>query len=244
MTRTLLSVASWLICTGMPLTGLSSEIPAHAQNLIAQPSDASKEPAMHDDTLDVQQHAIVNVLVEAMAILREDNPFNSKIQAFGELSSTETDPDYPGSVYLYTNRTFPEARITLSTATDPRDDSKDRMRVQVIPATFEILFTGELLEVSRPLLVKHLDLADYWVDRDGKPRPGNDLGPGFPPLERVHQYRYRANDPKGTGLLVDVDLDYADPDSSDTDGRQKLLHVRIERRMLSPHARNTRRQGR
>ncbi|QBR03164.1 hypothetical protein [Paraburkholderia pallida] len=184
---------------------------------------------MHSKARDPQVEAIANVLTGAMAIIRDDKPFNPDDSVFGQKIRTEKYPGYPGGVYLFTNKSLPQSRIIFSTAADPSDLSEDRMKVPVVPVAFEILFTGPLVEVNRYLLEERLDLANYWVDREGQKQQGNDMGPGFPPQERIHRYRYRANDHIGTRASVNVDLDYVDTDSDNPAEPPKLLHVIIER---------------
>lgn len=199
---------------------------------------------MHDEVDKYQREAVLNLFIEVMAILRDNNPFNPNDSVFGKTVSIETDPGYPGGIYTFKNIELPYSSVTFSTAADPRDYTADRMKVPVVPAAFEILFTGSLIEVSRSMLEKRLDLADYWIDRETGERKPNDMGAGYPPNVRIHRYRYRANDHANTRVPVNVQLDYADPDASAPLEAPQLLHVSIRRayEILTPEQRKQKRE--
>jgi hypothetical protein len=216
------------ICIGVILTGLSFVTPAHAQGTIAQRSVTSGEAAMQSEISDTaRKEALLKLLDEVMAVLRDDKPFNPNGAVFGKTMSIETDPGYPGGVYNLRIEALRPANIRFSTGADPLDYSEERMMVLVVPRYFEIFFTDSLPVVDRSLLEKRLDLSDYWIYHGVK--RGNDMGPGFAPQDRIHAYRYRANNHASTRVPVDVELDYIDPERNDPDGAQELSRVVIER---------------
>lgn len=199
---------------------------------------------MHDNLAKIQQQAILTLLDEVMSVLRDNKPFNPNSPVLGKIESIANDPGYPGGVYIFDNDALPPARMTFSTGADPLDYTEDRMKVPVVPAAFEILFTGSLVEVDRLLLEKRLDLADYWIDSETGERKENDMGPGFLPQERIHRYRYRAKGHLNTRISVNVNLDYSDPDASDPTSIPKLLHASIKRayQILTPEQRKQKRE--
>jgi hypothetical protein len=215
------------ICIGMILTGLSFVTPAHAQGTIAQPSVTSGVTAMLENNTSPQQRAVLDLLDEAMMVLRDSKSFDQNSEAFGRIRDSRQSPGNPGISYSFENSSLPPARIVFSTTADPLDYSDDRMKVLVVPRYFEIFFTDSLPVVDRSLLEKRLDLSDYWIYHGVK--RGNDMGPGFAPQNRIHAYRYRANNHANTSVPVDVELDYIDPERNDPDGAQELSRVVIER---------------
>lgn len=184
---------------------------------------------MHKGAYEVtQREALVNLLDEVMAVLRDNKPFDPGSAVFGKVASMETEPGYPGGVYSFRNEALRPARVVFSTAANPLDYSEDRMKVPVVPAYFEIFFRESLPVIDRSLLENRLDLADYWVDRDGV-KKGNDMGPAYAPQDRIHIYRYRAKGHLNTRVPVDVELDYIDPEHNDPSGKQELSRIVVER---------------
>jgi hypothetical protein len=164
-----------------------------------------------DDLIPTEQRsAIMNVLQEAMLILRDKKPFNTENSAFGKLSLTEAQYKQPGHIYHYTNTQIPEGTVTLSTFDDPLDYSDDRSKVAIVPSNFELNFYVTVHGITPLMLKEQLDLADYWIDGDGEKHQYNDMGPGTLPMPGLHRYRYRANARSDSQFPVDVELSYGE----------------------------------
>ena len=130
--------------------------------------------------------------------------------------------------YSFRNSALPDAKVDLSTWTDPLDYSDDRTRVRAVPAAFELWLYNALAGVNRRVLEQRLDLATYRMNGDVR-REGNDLGPGLPPAELRHRYRYRANAGEHGRFPVDVELTFLDPPPNDPSGKVWLDRITIDR---------------
>ena len=185
---------------------------------------------MSDDITPSQERALLRLLDKVMEVMRDDRPFNPDDPAFGTLASSEFHmPEGGGKQYVFTNRAFPEVRMSLSTRPDPLDYSDDRLEVRVVPVSFELWFHDALAGVSRRVLEQRLDLAAYWIDSDGIRNKKNDMGPGPPPANLLHSYRYRANAGEIGRFPVDVELFFLDPAPNDPSGKVRLDAITISR---------------
>jgi len=177
---------------------------------------------MSDDITPSQERALLRLLDKVMEVMRDDRPFNPDDPAFGTLASSEFHmPEGGGKQYVFTNR--------LSTRPDPLDYSDDRLEVRVVPVSFELWFHDALAGVSRRVLEQRLDLAAYWIDSDGIRNKKNDMGPGPPPANLLHSYRYRANAGEIGRFPVDVELFFLDPAPNDPSGKVRLDAITISR---------------
>jgi len=155
-----------------------------------------------------QEQVLLQLLGKVMEIMRDDKAVNPDDPDLGNLKSAEHFvPGEAGIAYSFRNRAFPDAKVELTTWTDPLDYSDDRTRVQAVPAYFELWLHNALAGISRRVLEQRLDLANYWAGGDGVREEGNDLGAGPPPDNLLHSYRYRAN--AGANGLFPVNVDVA-----------------------------------
>lgn len=185
---------------------------------------------MSDTITPSQEKALLSLLSKIMEVLRDDRPLELQDPALGTLkSSWHTAPGEAAMHYSFRNMAFPDAKVVLSTWTDPLDYSDDRTRVPAVPVYFELWFHDALAGVNRRLLEQHLDLANHWIGADGLRNEGNDLGPGLPPAEAVHAYRYRANAGEHGRYPVDVDFFFLDPAPNDRSGKVRLDRITIVR---------------
>ena len=185
---------------------------------------------MSDDIAPSQERALLRLLDKVMEVMRDDRPFNPGDPAFGTLASSEFHmPEGGGKQYVFTNRAFPEVRMSLSTRPDPLDYSDDRLKVRVVPVSFELWLHNALAGISRRLLEQRLDLASYWVDEKGVREEGNDMGVGPPPDNLLHSYWYRANDGENGRFPVDVEFFFLDPAPNDPSGKVLLDRITIHR---------------
>ncbi|WP_052392051.1 hypothetical protein [Paraburkholderia bannensis] len=199
---------------------------------------------MDNEITEVQRNAIIDVLQEAMLILRSNKAIELENSAFGKLSRIEDQYKQPGYIYHYTNSQIPEGTIILATADDPLDYSEDRARVATVPSKFELYFYVTVRGITPSMLKERLNLADFWISSNGKKNDYNDMGPGIPPMPLLHRYRYRANGDSSSQFPVDVELFYGDGPLDAPPGTQPSLGMVIINRAypyLTPEMRKKKR---
>lgn len=189
-----------------------------------------------------EQRAIVrNILSTAMAILRDDQPFDPKHIVFGEIFSTWTHHPAKGFLYKYKNRALHATKIEFSTGDDPKDYSSDRDRVKIVPAGVRIVFNPTIAGLPDTEIKSLLQLEDYWIDGDGNREYRNQVGGHTPDAPNLEDFRYRSKDIPGSKFPVDVQLFYVNP--LDGSFPPMLDEVRISRayKILTPEERKQRR---
>jgi hypothetical protein len=164
---------------------------------------------------DAQREMALSVLTTAMAILRDDQPFDPAHTIFGHNFAAIPFRGSVGTEYLFENPAFPGSHITLFVEADPLDQTVDRTKAKRVPTVFTILFSPLMDGITRSMLEELLPLdIGYWVDRQGNRRPGNDMGT-VPPHIRLHSYRYHASSQPTSRFPVNVQLAFGDPDPED-----------------------------
>lgn len=159
----------------------------------------------------VQRNAIMNLLQEAMLILRDNKPLSWNDPQLGKSRWVKKSPFSEfGNVHSFDNDSIPEAEIKIRTIDDPLDYSDNRSQVAIVPSNFELYFYVAVRGITPSMLKEQLDLADYWIDSEGEKHQYNDMGPGIPPMPGLHRYRYRANARSDSQFPVDVELSYGD----------------------------------
>ena|GEM_PF-2498398 len=165
---------------------------------------------------DTQRDMALRIATTAMAILRDDQPFDPAHTIFGRNFAAHPFRGSVGTEYLFENPAFPHTQITLFMEADPLDYTADRTKARRVPTAIIIRFNPLMDGITRSTLEDLLPLdIGYWVDGDGNRRPGNDMG-AVPPHIRLHSYRYRASNQPTSKFPVDVDLAFGDPDPQDT----------------------------
>jgi len=165
---------------------------------------------------DAQRDMALRIATTAMAILRDDQPFDPAHTIFGQNFAAYPLRGSEGMEYLFENSVLPDTQITLFAIADPLDYTTDRAKVKQVPTTVTIRFNPLMDGITRSTLEDLLPLdIGYWIDGDGNRRPGNDMG-AVPPHIRLHSYRYRASNQPTSKFPVDVDLAFGDPDPQDT----------------------------
>ncbi|EEA03545.1 hypothetical protein BH160DRAFT_1226 [Burkholderia sp. H160] len=168
---------------------------------------------MRPTVTDSQRHMAFRILTTAMAILRDDQPFDPAHTIFGQILAARPDRGVVGvTEYSFENPVLPDTQIIAVMVPDPVDPSADRTKVKQVVTHFTVRFNPLLRDISRSTLedLFPLDIG-YWIDGDGIRRPGNDMGV-LPPQIRLHGYRYRASHLPTSRFPVDVDLAFGDPD--------------------------------
>ncbi|MBB5497293.1 hypothetical protein HDG37_001489 [Paraburkholderia sp. MM5384-R2] len=165
---------------------------------------------------DAQRDMAFRILTTAMAILRDDEPFDPAHTIFGRILAA--DPlrgKVGGTEYSFVNPAFPRTDIIVFVIPDPLDPSTDRTKVKQVATHFTIRFNPLLTDISRSTLEDLLQVdIGYWVDGNGERWPGNDMGT-TPPQIRLHGYRYRASNLPTSRFPVDVEFAFGDPDPKD-----------------------------
>jgi hypothetical protein len=168
---------------------------------------------MRPTVTDAQRHMAFRILTTAMAILRDDQPFDPAHTIFGQILAARPERGVVGvTEYSFVNPVLPDTQIIVVAIPDPLDPSADRTKVKQVVTDFTIRFSPLLTDISRSTLEELFPLdIGYWIDGDGIRRPGNDMGV-LPPQVRLHGYRYRASNLPTSRFPVDVDLAFGDPD--------------------------------
>ncbi|MBN3820636.1 hypothetical protein G3N57_30585 [Paraburkholderia sp. Se-20369] len=190
---------------------------------------------------DEQRAMVRSILKTAMAILRDDRPFDPKDIVFGRNFSTWTHPPAKGFLYVYANRALHSSMIEFSTSDDPKDHSADRSKVKIVPTGFVIRLSPMIAGLPDAEIKSLLQLEGYWVDSRGNHRYGNEIVPRHPSTPDAQDFRYRSKDIPGSKFRIDVELGYANP--QDGSLPQMLSEVSISRtyEILTPEERKQRR---
>jgi len=183
----------------------------------------------------IQRDSALNILTTAMAILRDDQPFNPAHKVFGQRFTATPLRGTLGTEYSFENPAFPHTQITLFVTADPTAATANRMKAKQVPRVFTIRFSPLMPGIQRSTLedLFPLDIG-YWIDGDGNRQPGNDMS-AMPPriLPHHYHYRYRASTRPTSRFPVDVDLTFgaADPLAAKRDARKMpvLMDVLLTR---------------
>ncbi len=191
---------------------------------------------------DEEQRVVLRTILKtAMAILRDDAPYDPKHIVFGTNYTTWTHHPAKGFLYKYKNRALWGTKIEFSTGDDPEDYSDNRDKVKIVPAGVRIVLDARAASLSDTEIKSLLQLEDYWVDGNGRREYGNQVGGHTPSEPNLEGYRYRSKDVPGSKFPVDVSLFYViSPDGSSP---PFLDEVRISRayKILTPEERKQRR---
>ncbi|MGF6480083.1 hypothetical protein [Paraburkholderia sp. JPY419] len=189
---------------------------------------------MRPTVTDAQRDMAFRILTTAMAILRDDQPFDPAHTIFGQILAADSLRGQVGATeYSFVNPAFPRTQIILFVAPDPASPSADRTKVTQVVTHFTVRFSPLLRDISRSTLEDLLQVdIGYWIDGNGERRPGNDMGT-VPPQVRLHHYRYRASTLPTSRFPVDVEFTFGDPDPNDpTPDESKtpvLMDVHLDR---------------
>ena len=191
---------------------------------------------------DEEQRVVLRTILKtAMAILRDDAPYDPKHIVFGTNYTTWTHHPAKGFLYKYKNRALRGTKIEFSTGDDPEDYSDNRDKVKIVPTGVRIVLDARAASLSDTEIKSLLQLEDYWVDGNGQREYGNQVGGHTPSEPNLEGYRYRSKDVPGSKFPVDVSLFYViSPDGSSP---PFLDEVRISRayKILTPEERKQRR---
>ncbi|WP_233836442.1 hypothetical protein [Paraburkholderia sp. ZP32-5] len=170
---------------------------------------------MTQTVTDAQRDMALRIVGTAMAILRDDQPFDPAQTIFGLNFAAIGRKGSASTKYSFENSAFPSTHITLLVKADPLDHTTDPMKAKRVPTAFTIRFSPLMEGITRSMLedLFPLDIG-YWIDGDGNRQAGNDIG-AVPPHILLHGYRYRASNRPTSRFPVDVELTFGDPDPQD-----------------------------
>ncbi|NHV26354.1 hypothetical protein [Burkholderia sp. D-99] len=160
-------VREWCKIIGTVLIVLSCSTPAHALEPIASHYEPLGEGFEMQTTADEQRATVRSILKEAMAILRDDKPYDPRDMIVGKLFSTWTQQSAKGALYRYANRALSSTTIELVTRTDPEDYSDDRSKVKIVPAEIIIHLSPMIAGLPDTEIKEFLQLEDFWIDSNG-----------------------------------------------------------------------------
>jgi hypothetical protein len=83
----------------------------------------------------------LSVLTTAMAMLRDDQPFDPARTIFGVNFATIGRKGSTSTKYSFENPAFPGTQITLLVKADPLDKTVDRAKAKRVPTAFTIRFS-------------------------------------------------------------------------------------------------------
>jgi len=191
---------------------------------------------------DEEQRVVLRTILKtAMAILRDDAPYDPKHIVFGTNYTTWTHHPAKGFLYKYANRALRGTEIEFSTGDDPDDYSDNRDKVKIVPAGVRIIIDARVASLSDTDIKSLLQLDNYWIDSHGKRQYGNEMRGRTPDAPNLQSFRYRSKDIPGSKFPIDVDLGYINP--VDGSSPQQLWIVEISRayKILTPEERKQRR---
>ncbi|RQQ61115.1 hypothetical protein [Burkholderia stagnalis] len=190
---------------------------------------------------DEQRAMVRNILKTAMAILRDDQPFDPDGMVFGRVYAAKSHRPAEGKLYRYINPVLRNARVEFSTSDDPEDYSADRSKVKIVPTGVTIRLSPMLAGIPHTEIESLLQLDNYWVDSQGEINYGNEMMGRTPDAPNAQTFRYRTKDTPSSKFPVDIELFYVNPLAGSFP--PKLAEIRISRdyRILTPEERKQRR---
>jgi hypothetical protein len=207
--------------------------------LTSVPSQPSAREAELSDAIRNQTELMRRLLLDGVALLRDDAPFIPNENRFGNLSHVERSNYEAGATYTYRNRNFSELSIEISTIDDPEDLRPDRSKVNAVPFELEFGVSPALADLNAATVQSMLQLEDYWVS-DGEVIHDNKLIRS-PQTPDVQTFRYRSKNTETSKFLVDVELRYYSPHTGSLP--PELVHVYMHRAysILTPEQREQKR---
>ncbi|BAX62743.1 hypothetical protein [Burkholderia stabilis] len=190
---------------------------------------------------DDQRVMVRSILKEAMAILRDDKPFDLSHIIFGRIRDKEPHEQAKGARYLYTNPVLSSARISFYTGDDPEDYDADRSKVNIVPGGVRIRLDPMIAGLPDTEIKTLLQLEDYWIDANGNRHYGNEIPGRHPQTPNLQIFRYRSKDIPGSKFPVNVNLAYANPLDGSFPQKLSIIEIRRAYTILTPEERKQRR---
>ncbi|WP_081064548.1 hypothetical protein [Burkholderia stagnalis] len=190
---------------------------------------------------DEQRAMVRSILKEAMAILRDDKPFDPSHIVFGRIIDMEPHEQAKGARYIYVNPALSSALISFYTGDDPEDYSADRSKVKVVPGGVRIRLDPMIAGLPDTEIKSLLQLEDYWIDSNGNRQYGNEIMPRHPGTPNSQDFRYRSKNVPGSKFSIDVELGYANPPDGSFPQKLAIIEIRRAYTILTPEERKQRR---
>ncbi|KVN19996.1 hypothetical protein WT09_09320 [Burkholderia stagnalis] len=194
-----------------------------------------------DVTADEQRVMVRSILREAMAILRDDKPFDPLDTIFGRIIDKAPHARSEGQRYLYASLVSPSTTVIFSTFDDPEDYSADRSKVKIVPTGFILRLSPMLTDIPHTEFESLLQLDNYWVDSDGKRHYENEMLGRHPQTPNLQSFRYRNKDTPGSKFPINVTLFYANPLDGSFPPMLAEITIRRAYKILTPEERKQRR---
>ncbi|WP_232457558.1 hypothetical protein, partial [Burkholderia ubonensis] len=182
-----------------------------------------------------------SILKAAMAILRDDKPFDPGNTVLGRVYAAKPHLPAEGKLYRYVNPVLPDTRIEFSTGDDPEDFSADRSKVKIVPAGVTIRLSPMLAGLPDTEIKELLQLDDYWVDSNGNRHYENEIPGRHPQTPNLQSFRYRNKDTPGSKFPINVTLFYANPLDGSFSPMLAEIAIRRAYKILTPAERKQRR---
>ncbi len=193
-------------------------------------------------TTDEEQRVVLRTILEsAMAILRDDAPYDPKHIVFGTNYTTWTHHPAKGFLYKYANRALRGTEIEFSTGDDPEDYSDNRDKAKIVPAGVRIVVDSRVASLPDTEIKSLLQLEDYWINHRGNRRYGNEIRTRTPDAPNLQSFRYRSKDIPGSKFPIDVDLSYINPIDGSFPQQLWIVEIRRVYKILTPEERKQRR---
>ncbi|OMG72742.1 hypothetical protein [Burkholderia ubonensis] len=192
-------------------------------------------------TADEQRAMVRSILKEAMAILRDDKPFDPLNTIFGRIIDKSPHARSEGQRYLYATRVLPSTTVIFSTFDDPDDYSDDRSKVKVVPTGLILRLSPMLADMPHKEIESLLQLDNYWIDSDGNRHHENEIPGRHPQTPNLQSFRYRNKDTPGSKFPINVTLFYANPLDGSFPPMLAEIAIRRAYKILTPEERKQRR---
>ncbi|KVN91894.1 hypothetical protein WK11_11420 [Burkholderia ubonensis] len=190
---------------------------------------------------DVQRAMVRSILNEAMAILRDDKPFDPSNTVFGRIIDTESHYRSEGRRYLYASPVSPSSTVAFSTFDDPEDYSADRSKVKIVPTGLIMRLSPMLADMPHSEIESLLQLDNYWVDSNGNRHHENEIPGRHPQTPNLQSFHYRNKDTPNSKFPVNVELFYANPLDGSFPPMLSKVVIRRAYKILTPEERRERR---
>ncbi|WP_244122217.1 hypothetical protein [Burkholderia latens] len=191
---------------------------------------------------DEEQRVVLRTILEtAMAILRDDAPYDPQHIVFGTNYTTWTRPPAKGFLYKYAHCALRGTEIEFSTGEDPEDYSDNRDKVKIVPGEVRIVVDARVASLSDTEIKSLLQLEDYLVDSHENRYYGNELKGRTPDAPNLQSFRYRSKDILGSKFPIDVDLGYINPIDGSSPQQLWIVDMRRAYKVLTPEERKQRR---
>ncbi|CAM3470410.1 hypothetical protein [Burkholderia ubonensis] len=234
-------VRMWCRPIGTVVIALLCSTQVHAQTSMSMPLEPLAQRVEMQHRAEEQRARVLSTLKTAMAILRDDKPFDPSDIVFGRILDAETHHRSGGRRYLYASPISRSTTIAFSTFDDPEDYSADRSKVKIVPTGMVMRLRPMLAGILHTEIESLLQLDDYWIGPDNERISGNEVIPRSPQIPNQQEFHYRAKTISSSKFPVDVELFYANPVDGSFPPELAEIQIRRAYKILPPEERKQRR---